>query len=145
VGKRPKYSATFTMNLLIFLDGEPGFVFNIIPGASNSFHYTNFWLKTASHSLMEGDIVIVDNCNFHVQGISSKIVRNFLKIIGVEYYSLPPYSPELNPAELVFAQLKKCLENNFANDAKILSSIMKCLKEITLQHIMSYYRHCKYI
>jgi hypothetical protein len=50
---------SYTLNFLVFVDAEPGFIFDVVKGSSNSYHYTNFWLNTASSILHDGDTVIV--------------------------------------------------------------------------------------
>ena len=92
------------------IDDDPPIVCNIIPGTSSGHKFAKFWLKEACYSLRLGDTVILDNINFHVQGEWFEVVHHFLKELGVQYYSLPKYSPELNPAELVFSKLKGCLQ-----------------------------------
>ncbi len=50
-------------------------------------------------TLAPGDIVVMDNLPAHkVQG-----VRRAIRAAGAELLYLPPYSPDLNPIELLFA------------------------------------------
>ena len=56
-------------------------------------------------TLAPGDIVIMDNLGAHkVQG-----VREAIEGRGAELLYLPPYWPDLNPIEQVFAKLKALL------------------------------------
>ena len=56
-------------------------------------------------SLSPGDIVIMDNLPSHkVKGIREAIVA-----AGADVRYLPPYSPDLNPIEQLFAKLKALL------------------------------------
>ena len=52
-----------------------------------------------------GDIVIVDNLGSH----KGKAVRAAIRAAGAKLFFLPPYSPDLNPIEQVFAKLKTLL------------------------------------
>lgn len=55
--------------------------------------------------LRPGDIVIADNLGSHkVPG-----VRQAIRAVGASIVYLPPYSPDLNPIEQVFAKLKTLL------------------------------------
>ena len=55
--------------------------------------------------LRPGDIVVMDNLAAHkVAG-----VRQAIEACGAELHYLPPYSPDLNPIEQVFAKLKTLL------------------------------------
>jgi transposase len=56
-------------------------------------------------SLRPGDIVIADNLSSHkVAG-----VREAIEAVGATIRYLPPYSPDLNPIEKLFAKLKALL------------------------------------
>ncbi len=52
--------------------------------------------------LRPGDIVILDNLGSH----KSKAARRLVRAAGARLVFLPPYSPDLNPIEQVFAKLK---------------------------------------
>lgn len=52
-----------------------------------------------------GDIVVMDNLASH----KSDAVRTAIESVGAELLFLPPYSPDLNPIEQVFAKLKHFL------------------------------------
>ena len=56
-------------------------------------------------TLKPGDIVIMDNLGSH----KGKAVRNAIRAAGARLFFLPPYSPDLNPIEQVFAKLKLLL------------------------------------
>ena len=56
-------------------------------------------------TLKVGDVVIMDNLGSH-KGIA---VRSALRTVGAKLFFLPPYSPDLNPIEQVFAKLKTLL------------------------------------
>jgi transposase len=56
-------------------------------------------------TLSSGDVVIMDNLGSH-KGIA---VRKALRTVGAKLFFLPPYSPDLNPIEQVFAKLKALL------------------------------------
>lgn len=53
-------------------------------------------------SLRPGDIVIIDNLRSH----KGKAVRRAIRAAGAKLFFLPPYSPDLNPSEQVFAKLR---------------------------------------
>jgi transposase len=56
-------------------------------------------------TLSKGDIVVMDNLAVHkVAGVVAAI-----ESVGARVLYLPPYSPDLNPIEQVFAKLKALL------------------------------------
>jgi transposase len=56
-------------------------------------------------TLKPGDIVIMDNLGSH----KGQRVRTAIRAAGARVFFLPPYSPDLNPIEQVFAKLKALL------------------------------------
>lgn len=58
---------------------------------------------TPTHS--PGEIVIMDNLGSH----KSEAVRQAIRKTGARFFFLPPYSPDLNSIEQVFAKLKTLL------------------------------------
>ncbi|WP_184149109.1 IS630 family transposase [Sphingobium lignivorans] len=56
-------------------------------------------------TLVPGDIVIMDNLGSH----KGQAVRKAIRAAGAKLLFLPPYSPDLNPIEQVFAKLKLLL------------------------------------
>jgi transposase len=56
-------------------------------------------------TLRSGDIVVIDNLGSH----KGRAVRVAIRAAGAKLFFLPPYSPDLNPIEQVFAKLKHLL------------------------------------
>jgi transposase len=56
-------------------------------------------------TLAPGDIVIMDNLGSH----KGPAVRRAIRAVGARLFFLPPYSPDMNPIEQVFAKLKTLL------------------------------------
>ena len=56
-------------------------------------------------TLQPGDVVVMDNLGSH----KGKAVRQAIRAAGAHLLFLPPYSPDLNPIEQVFAKLKTLL------------------------------------
>ncbi len=72
-----------------------------IDGASFRAYVEQVLLPT----LRPGDIVILDNLGSH----KSQAIRAAIRQAGAKLFFLPPYSPDLNPIEQVFAKLKTLL------------------------------------
>src|ERR1044072_8516345 len=49
-----------------------------------------------------GDIVVMDNLGSH----KAAVLRQIIRAAGARLWYLPPYSPDLNPIEQVFAKIK---------------------------------------
>ena len=64
----------------------------------------NTWLKKMLiPNLVPGQVLILDNASFHKSLESQKIVED----AGCKILFLPPYSPDLNPIEKYWANMKK--------------------------------------
>jgi transposase len=72
-----------------------------ISGDSFRRYIEQFLLPT----LKPGDVVIMDNLGSH----KGEAVRAAIRSVGARLLFLPPYSPDLNPIEQVFAKLKHLL------------------------------------
>ena len=90
-------------------------------------------------------IVIMDNAKIHM----FKELEDAVHQCGARLIYLPPYSPELNPIEVCFGQLKRWIQKN-ANlvfplyPEKVLDVAMRaCTKDIQ-QGTLGLYGHCGY-
>ncbi|WP_405055293.1 transposase [Acetobacter senegalensis] len=77
--------------------------------------------------LKAGNIVVLYNLGSHKDGAARKAIR----AVGVRIIFLPPpYSPDLNPIEQVFAklepQLRRIAERSIAAMCKRIGSLLKC-------------------
>lgn len=64
----------------------------------------NAWLKKRLlPTLVRGDVLILDNASFH----KSENTRKLVESCGCEIVFLPPYSPDLNPIEKCWANMKR--------------------------------------
>jgi transposase len=59
----------------------------------------------------------------------------------VELVFLPAYSPELNPCELVFGEVKGVIRNN-SFGYNLVDEIITQFSNVPHAHILNYYRKC---
>ncbi len=77
----------------------------VIDGPINGQSFTAYVEQFLVPTLAPGDIVIMDNLGSH----KGQPVRHAIRAAGARLFFLPPYSPDLNPIEQVFAKLKTLL------------------------------------
>jgi transposase len=77
----------------------------VFDGPINGASFLSYVEQFLKPTLKPGDIVVLDNLGSH----KSKAVRQAIKAVGARLVFLPPYSPDLNPIEQVFAKLKHLL------------------------------------
>jgi transposase len=68
----------------------------------------NMWVKEfLVPTLRPGQVVILDNATFHKSEKTRKLIEN----AGCRLLFLPPYSPDLNPIETFWANLKAKIQS----------------------------------
>lgn len=77
----------------------------VIDGPINGDIFRAYVEQVLVPALKPGDIVIIDNLGSH----KGKAVRAAIRAAGAKLLFLPPYSPDLNPIEQLFAKLKTLL------------------------------------
>jgi transposase len=91
--------------------------------------------------LTPGDIVVMDNLSAHkVPG-----VREAIEAAGARLLYLPPYSPDFNPIEQLFAKLKALLRKAGERSVEGLwSRIADLLDTFTSSECTNYFRNAGY-
>jgi transposase len=74
----------------------------VIDGPINGALFTAYVQQVLAPTLQPGDLVILDNLGSH----KGKAARQAIRNTGAHLLFLPPYSPDLNPIEQLFAKLK---------------------------------------
>lgn len=77
----------------------------VFDGPINGESFRAYVEQVLVPTLRIGDVVVIDNLGSH----KGKAVRAAIRAAGAHLIFLPPYSPDLNPIEQVFAKLKTML------------------------------------
>ena len=77
----------------------------VLDGPINGKSFAAYIKQFLVPTLSPGDIVIMDNLRSH----KGPAIRKAIRAAGAKLLFLPPYSPDLNPIEQVFAKLKTML------------------------------------
>ena len=113
----------------------------VMDGAMNGEAFVQYVEQFLVPTLAPNDIVVMDNLPVHkVAGVSSAI-----ESAGASVLYLPPYSPDLNPIEMVFAKLKALLRKASERTVdKLWDRIGKLLEAFTSQECQNYLTHQGY-
>jgi len=113
----------------------------VLDGAINGASFLAYVEQFLAPNLAPGDTVIADNLASHkVAG-----VREAIEARGASLLFLPPYSPDLNPIELVFSKLKRLLRTTAARTVDALwNALGSLLNRFTPTECTNYLRHCGY-
>jgi transposase len=79
----------------------------VFDGPINGQSFAAYVEQALAPTLNPGDIVILDNLGSH----KGAAIRATIRAAGAKLFFLPPYSPDLNPIEQVFAKLKHLMRN----------------------------------
>lgn len=91
--------------------------------------------------LQAGQWVILDNLRAHkVEGVRERIEAR-----GARLVYLPPYSPDFNPIEQIWAKVKQCLRSAKARTVETLEqAIADALQAITAEDTAGCFAGCGY-
>jgi transposase len=92
--------------------------------------------------LKPGDIVIWDNLKAHF----SAAVVQAIEATGARVEYLPPYSPDLNPIELLWSKAKDFLKGAAASTQEaLLDAIRNAVDQVSASNVKAWYHHCGYV
>ena len=74
----------------------------VIDGPINGRSFSAYVEQALTPTLRKGDVVILDNLGSH----KGRSIRAMVRKAGATLLFLPPYSPDLNPIEQLFAKVK---------------------------------------
>jgi len=113
----------------------------VLDGPINGDGFLAYVREALVPTLSQGDIVIVDNLASHkVAG-----VREAIEAVGASLLYLPPYSPDLDPIEQVFAKLKSWLRKVAKRTiATLWDAIADALAQFSPDECSNYFRNAGY-
>lgn len=114
----------------------------VFDGPINGVSFLEYVRQVLVPTLKRGDIVVLDNLSSHkVDG-----VRAAIEAAGAEVRFLPPYSPDLNPIEQIFAKLKALLRKAAARTVEALwQTIGNLIPSITAKECLNCFRNSGYV
>jgi transposase len=114
----------------------------VLDGPINGEWFVIYVEEVLAPTLSPGDTVIIDNLPSHkVAGI-----REAIEARGACLIYLPPYSPDLNPIEQVFAKLKQLLRKAAARSIETLWRVIgRLIKRFTPEECANYFANLGYV
>ena len=113
----------------------------VLDGAMSGAAFLAYVRQLLAPTLRSGDVVVMDNLPAH------KIVgvRQAIEAVGASVLYLPPYSPDFNPIEQLFAKLKALLRKAAARTIDTLwAAIADALNAFTPQECAHYFTNAGY-
>jgi len=107
-------------------------------GTVNASVYRRFVRRHLVPWLRPGDLVLMDNLNIH----KGQAVRDAIAAAGAQAVYLPTYSPELNPIELLWADLKRDLRKLAINEEPPLRAAVRRLRRrVPIRKVAAWFEH----
>jgi transposase len=92
--------------------------------------------------LQPGDFLLCDNARIHGGAATLELLVDLLEASHVTLIFLPTYSPELNPCELVFGQVKRYLREYRTKEVPLWFDITVGFSIVSVEDIVQYYKKC---
>lgn len=114
----------------------------VLDGAMNGASFTGFCDWILAGALKPGDLLVMDNLSSHKSHAAVAIIES----ARAEVLYLPPYSPDLNPIEMVFSKLKQLIRAAKPREfSEIIDATAVAISQITPNDIDSFFNQCGYI
>jgi len=111
----------------------------IFPGTLNGNLFMQYIWECVVPTLKPFDILIMDRLSSHMIPIISEMVES----VGANVIYLPPYSPDFNPIETVFSQIKSDLRKLKARSVEGISDgLTYAFYSVTPEHVQNHFRNC---
>lgn len=75
----------------------------------------SFFIK----ELVPGQFVVMDNASFH----KSQRAKELIESVGCKVIFLPPYSPDLNPIEKFWANMKRWIKDKISEFGELYKAL----------------------
>lgn len=112
-----------------------------VGGATDTATFKSYVGEILLPTLRGGDMVIMDNLSAH----KNASVVDLIESAGARAVFLPPYSPDLNPIEMMWSKVKSILRKLEARDGdSLFEAIGHALGQVTARDAMGWFAHCGY-
>ena len=128
-----------TMISSVRLDGTTACM--TVAGATNTEIFRAYVAEILVPTLRVGDIVVMDNLSAHKNAATIALIEG----AGAKAVFLPPYSPDLNPIEMMWSKVKSILRKLEPREPESLfKAIGRALSKVTAKDAMGWFAHCGY-
>ena len=113
----------------------------VVDGAVNADVFEAFVEQVLAPQLRPGDLVVMDNLSSHKRTRTRELIEDR----GAQLVFLPPYSPDLNPIEMIFAKIKHALRSLACRTREALWHAMQSvLEQVSANDVYNCFHQCGY-
>jgi transposase len=128
-----------TTTLVAAITGDSAIAPLVLDGPMTTAAFEAYIEQVLIPALPTDSIVVMDNLSAH----KSSRVAALLHACGMQLRYLPPYSPDLNPIELMWSKVKSYLRTAQARTQEELwDAIATALRNVTPSDARGFFRHC---
>ncbi len=106
-------------NIIAGLNGKESIAPFVFYGSCNTQVFEDWVEQFLITELKQGQVVVMDNATFH----KSQKTKQLIESKGCRLIFLPPYSPDLNPIENFWANMKRWIENQISKFPNLFDTI----------------------
>lgn len=133
-----------SITIMTTLDNAGGFVIGNIrvgqKGSNTANYFAEFIMDQIEvGNLVSGDYLILDNAAIHIKG--AVLLHPLLVHHNINIRFLPTYSPELNPCEMIFSQIKRYIRDH-RRPVTIQDELIPACANVHRNNVIRYYYHC---
>ena len=127
-----------TTTLVAAITWESAIAPMVLDGPMDTAAFTAYVEHVLIPELPGNAIVVMDNLSAH----KSPAIARLLKTVGAELRYLPPYSPDLNPIEMMWSKVKASLRRAKARcEQDLYDAIADAIAEISPADTQGFFRH----
>ena len=128
-----------TTTLVAAITWESAIAPMVLDGPMDRLSFEAYVKKVLIPVLPVSSIVVMDNLSAHKSQTTQKLFQE----AGIELRYQPPYSPDFNPIELMWAKVKNKLRSAKARtQEELYEAIAQALSQITSSDTQGFFRHC---
>jgi len=141
--QKEHFAESYSVSCLCSLtDQDPTYI-TCRKNSNDQTDFFEFVLNCILHGrLQKGDTLLCDNASVHTGLETLESILLLLELYGISFQLLPSYSPEFNPCELIFADVKHYLRNHRNLALSLASDIALAFAFVTPNKVASYYKKC---
>lgn len=111
----------------------------LLPGGLDGEAFITYTRDVLLAALRTGDILVMDNRAVH----RNPVARRLIEAAGGTILDSPPYSPDLNPVELIWCKIKAALCKVAARTSEARTqATSRALESVTIKDIKGWFRAC---
>ena len=102
------------------------------------------WIRHSYHSFVTSSLMDIASCRITIQNVS-KLAKEFLRTNGVNWWTTPPESPDANPIENLWHELKEFIRREVKphNKQELIAGMARFWETVDIAKCKKYIGHLR--